>query len=119
MRASPGAGRLHEARAGSDDAFLLEPLSRRIGRVRTHTLALGCMTAGYFGSKWYLHNEVSDGMGGTFQMTGTRVSYFDIDKFSKDIVDAGIAYDTIYDAEVLRGLVDTSAEIERMRPVSE
>ncbi len=30
-------------------AFLLEPLSRRIGRVRTHTLALGCMTAGYFG----------------------------------------------------------------------
>ena len=42
--------------------------------------------------------EVSDGMGGTFQMTGTRVSYFDIDKFSKDIVDAGIAYDTIYDA---------------------
>ena len=43
--------------------------------------------------------EVSDGKGGTFSMTGTRVSYFDIDKFSRDIVDAGIAYDTIYDAK--------------------
>jgi len=28
-------------------AFVLEPLSRRLGRVRTHTLALACMTAGY------------------------------------------------------------------------
>ena len=43
--------------------------------------------------------EVSDGNGGTFQMTGTRISYFDIDKFSKDIVDAGLAFDTIYDAK--------------------
>jgi len=42
--------------------------------------------------------EASDGMGGTFEMTGTRISYFDIDKFSKDIIDAGIAYDTVYDA---------------------
>ena len=42
--------------------------------------------------------EVSDGKGSTFQMTGTRVSYFDIDKFSKDIVDAGLAYNVIYDA---------------------
>ena len=33
--------------------------------------------------------EVSNGQGGTFTMTGARVSYFDIDKFSKDIVDAG------------------------------
>ena len=42
--------------------------------------------------------EVSDGQGGTFQMTGARVSYFDIDKFTKDIVDAGLAYNVIYDA---------------------
>jgi hypothetical protein len=42
--------------------------------------------------------EVSDGNGGTFQMYGARVSYFDIDKFSKDIVDAGLAYSLIYDA---------------------
>ena len=34
--------------------------------------------------------QVSDGQGGTFEMTGARVSYFDIDKFSKDIVDAGL-----------------------------
>jgi hypothetical protein len=43
--------------------------------------------------------SVSDGQGGTFQMTGARVSYFDIDKFSKDIVDAGLAYSLIYDAK--------------------
>jgi hypothetical protein len=42
--------------------------------------------------------QVSDGQGGTFSMTGARISYFDIDKFSKDIVDAGLAYNIIYDA---------------------
>ncbi len=42
--------------------------------------------------------EVSDGAGGTFTMIGARISYFDIDKQTKQIVDAGIAYDTIYDA---------------------
>ena len=42
--------------------------------------------------------SVSDGQGGMFEMTGARVSYFDIDKFSKDIVDAGLAYNVIYDA---------------------
>ena len=42
--------------------------------------------------------EVNNGQGGTFQMTGARVSYFDIDKFSKAIVDAGLAYNVIYDA---------------------
>ena len=31
-------------------------------------------------------------------MTGARVSYFDIDKFSKDILDAGLAYNIVYDA---------------------
>lgn len=41
--------------------------------------------------------EVSDGQGGTFTMTGARVSYIDIDKKKRRIVDAGIAYDTIYD----------------------
>ena len=29
-------------------------------------------------------------------LTGTRVSYFDIDKATLDVVDAGLAYDTIY-----------------------
>lgn len=42
--------------------------------------------------------KVSDGKGGYFEMTGARVSYLDIDKFSKDIVDAGLAYHKIYDA---------------------
>ena len=42
--------------------------------------------------------EVSDGMGGTFSLVGARVSYFDIDKDSRQIVDAGLAYHTIYDA---------------------
>lgn len=42
--------------------------------------------------------EVSDGMGGTFTMTGARISYFDIDKKTRKIVDAGLAYDRIYDA---------------------
>ncbi len=34
-------------------ALLLMPLAHRIGRVRTHTLALGCMTVGYFGLWWF------------------------------------------------------------------
>lgn len=42
--------------------------------------------------------EVGDGAGGTFTMTGARISYFDIDKYSKDIIDGGLAYNTIYDA---------------------
>lgn len=35
---------------------------------------------------------------GSITMTGARVSYFDIDKNTRQIVDAGLAYDTIYDA---------------------
>ena len=42
--------------------------------------------------------DVSDGSGGTFSMTGARVSYFDIDKNTRQIVAGGLAYDTIYDA---------------------
>jgi hypothetical protein len=42
--------------------------------------------------------EVSDGQGGTLEMSGARVSYFDLDKRTLDIVDAGIAYNVIYDA---------------------
>ncbi len=41
---------------------------------------------------------VADGAGGSFEMNGARISYFDIDKESRQIVDGGIAYDTIYDA---------------------
>jgi len=41
---------------------------------------------------------VSNGQGGTFELNGARISYFDVDKFSKDIVDAGLAFNTIYDA---------------------
>ena len=42
--------------------------------------------------------EVSDGQGGTFFLIGARISYLDIDKESKQIVDSGLAYDTIVDA---------------------
>lgn len=42
--------------------------------------------------------SVSDGDGGSFEMTGARVSYFDIDRETREIVGAGLAYDTIYDA---------------------
>jgi glycerophosphoryl diester phosphodiesterase len=42
--------------------------------------------------------EVSNGQGGTFSMTGARVSYFDIDRRTRKIVDAGLAYNLIYDA---------------------
>ncbi len=42
--------------------------------------------------------DVNNGLGGTFQMTGARVSFFDIDKDTMEIVDGGLAYDTIYDA---------------------
>ncbi len=42
--------------------------------------------------------EVSDGTAtGTFSMTGGRISYFDIDRDTREIVDSGIAYNTIYD----------------------
>jgi len=32
------------------------------------------------------------------ELTGARISFFDIDKTSKQIIDSGLAYDTIYDA---------------------
>ena len=41
--------------------------------------------------------EVSDGSGGTFTMSGARISYFDIDKDTRVIVDSGLAYNTVYD----------------------
>lgn len=41
---------------------------------------------------------VSDGSGGTFEMPGARISYFDIDKDSRAVVDSGIAINTVYDA---------------------
>ena len=41
--------------------------------------------------------EVNDGLGGTFSMIGARVSYFDVDKASKQVVASGLAYHTIYD----------------------
>ncbi len=36
--------------------------------------------------------------GGTYQLSGARISYFDIDKSSRKIVDAGIAYNAVFDA---------------------
>ncbi len=42
--------------------------------------------------------EVSDGAGGTFSLSGARITYFDIDRDTREIVDSGIAYNTIYDA---------------------
>lgn len=44
--------------------------------------------------------QVGDSTQGTdFMMTGARISYLDINKFSKAIVDGGLAYDTIYAAD--------------------
>lgn len=40
---------------------------------------------------------VSNGAGGSVSLTGARVSYFDIDKASRGIIDAGIAHTEIYD----------------------
>jgi serralysin len=42
--------------------------------------------------------EVNDAMGGTFSMIGARISYFDIDIESRQIVGSGLAYNTVYDA---------------------
>jgi secreted PhoX family phosphatase len=42
--------------------------------------------------------DVSDGQGGTFSMTGARVSYFDINKETFAIEESGLAYNVIYDA---------------------
>ncbi len=40
-------------------AFLLEPLSKKIGRVRTHILAVLSMSAGYFGIVLFARTQVS------------------------------------------------------------
>jgi secreted PhoX family phosphatase len=42
--------------------------------------------------------EVSDGQGGSFSLTGARVSYFDINKATFEIEESGLAYNLIYDA---------------------
>lgn len=41
--------------------------------------------------------EVSDGSGGTFTLTGARVSYFDVNTTTFQIEASGLAYTTIYD----------------------
>lgn len=40
---------------------------------------------------------VEDGQGGTFNLRGSRISYFDIDTATLEITGADIAYDRIYD----------------------
>lgn len=37
------------------------------------------------------------GLGNDTQLTGARISYFDIDKATRQIMEAGLAYDTVYD----------------------
>jgi glycerophosphoryl diester phosphodiesterase len=44
------------------------------------------------------------------QLTGARVSYFDIDKATRTIVDAGLAYDTIYNRA--GEIVDEATDLE-------
>lgn len=39
-------------------AFLLEPLSKRIGRVNTHILAVASMSLGYFGIVFFAHDAL-------------------------------------------------------------
>lgn len=48
-------------------------------------------------SRGYPYN-VSDGSGGTFSLVGARVSYFDIDRLTCQVKNAGLAYHSIYDA---------------------
>ncbi len=43
--------------------------------------------------------EVNDGNGVSITLSGARISYFDIDKESRQIVDAGPAYNKIFDAD--------------------
>ena len=43
--------------------------------------------------------ELSDGNGGTFSLQGARISYFDIDKETRAIVDGGVAYNQIVAAD--------------------
>lgn len=42
--------------------------------------------------------QVEDGAGGNFGLTGARISYFDIDRRTKQVVDAGPAIRRFYDA---------------------
>ncbi|GAB5355936.1 hypothetical protein AAMO2058_000247600 [Amorphochlora amoebiformis] len=42
--------------------------------------------------------KIKDGKGGFFTLKGARISHFDIDPKTAKVVDAGLAYDTIYDA---------------------
>lgn len=48
-------------------------------------------------NRGYAYN-VSNGIGGTFSLTGARISYFDIDKDTCQVKTGGLAYNTIYDA---------------------
>jgi len=48
-------------------------------------------------SRGYPYN-VSNGAGGSFSLTGARISYLDIDKSTMAIKKGGLAYHTIYDA---------------------
>jgi secreted PhoX family phosphatase len=52
---------------------------------------------------------VVDGLGGTVSLTGARVSYFDIDRATMGVVNAGQAYDRIYDRA--GNLVSSAAQL--------
>lgn len=49
---------------------------------------------------------VENGVGGTFTLTGARVSYIDIDRRTRKIVDAGLAIKRIYDSNGMQATSD-------------
>jgi hypothetical protein len=65
----------------------------------------------------FVNHEVSSSQGYSYTlnsgsltgMTGSRISYFDINKTSKEIEDAGLAYDAIYDRSY--SLVTSASQI--------
>jgi glycerophosphoryl diester phosphodiesterase len=64
----------------------------------------------------FANHELSSELGATYtlangtELTGARVSYFDIDKETKQVVDAGLAYDTIVNRA--GELVDEASDLE-------
>lgn len=56
--------------------------------------------------------QVTAGLSGTLNLTGARISYFDIDTSSRMIVDGGLAYNTIYDRAY--NLVTSTAQLDTL-----
>lgn len=99
MRASNGFGYSALLTIGDTlpNSYRPEGLLDGIGAFRLNANTVRLLVNHEIGASGGSSYNVVNGLGGSVALTGARVSFFDIDRSTKMIVNGGLAYDRIYD----------------------